>query len=154
GTSNAGAGTVYLQGPTRENGELIVDNNNLSTFTLSTPIINPPSGSIALTHFRVRQQGHVRVDSVLNITGTLEVATNGEFISTKNATASTINLNSTGVVTHLPTTGTASFKVDLTANTLTIDATSRIDVNARGFLGGQQPGNPSNPGMTVGFASG
>jgi len=38
---------------------------------------------------------------------------------------------------------------------VTIDATSRIDVTGRGFLGGRQPGNPfAGPGMTNGFQSG
>jgi RHS repeat-associated protein len=155
GSVNGGAGTVYLQGANRETGELILDNNNLAAPTLSTPIINPASGNISLTHFRVKRQAHVRMDSVLNLTGTLEVATNGEFISTKRTIAGTIDLNNTGVITHLPTTGSASFKVDLSANTTTIDATSRIDVNTLGFLGGDKPGNPfGGRGMTVGFVAG
>jgi RHS repeat-associated protein len=154
GTSG-GAGTIYLQGPTRENGELIIDNNNLAVVSLSTPIPNPTGGTISLTHFRVRRQAHVRMDSILNLTGTLEVATSGEFISTKSTIAGAINLNNNGLITHLPTTATASFKVDLSAGTFTIDATSKIDVTNRGFLGGGQLGNPfSGRGMTVGFAAG
>jgi RHS repeat-associated protein len=152
---NGGAGTAYLQGPTRENGEVVIDNNNRTVATLSTPIPNPASGSISLTHLRVRRQARVRLDSLLKLTGTLEVASNGEFISTKQTIAATINLNSSGVITHLPTTATASFKVDLSAVTLTIDATSKIDVTARGFLGGRQSGNPfAGPGMTFGFQAG
>ncbi len=157
GTSipNGGAGTVYLQGPTRENGELLVDNNNLVVASLSTPIPNPSSGTISLTHLRVRRQARVRMDSFLSITGTLEVASSGEFISTNRTTSSTINLNNNGLITHLPTTATAFFKVDLSTNTLTIDVTSKIDVATRGFLGGRQPGNPfAGPGMTIGFQSG
>ena len=38
-----GAGTVYLQGPARESGELFVDNNNANPPTLSTPVPNPDS---------------------------------------------------------------------------------------------------------------
>jgi hypothetical protein len=38
--------------------------------------------------------------------------------------------------------------------TLTIDATSMIDVSGRGYLGGQQPGNPIDQGRTYGNVPG
>ena len=154
---NGGAGTVYLQGPTRENGELIVDNNDIVSFTLSTPVLNPanPTGTIALTHLRVKRGARIRIDNLLNLTSTLEISNGSEFISTNRTVADTINLTGNSVITHLPATATMSFKVDLSANTVTIDATSRIDVTGRGFLGGRQPGNPfAGPGMTIGFQSG
>ncbi len=47
---NGGAGTVYLQGPTREFGELVVDNNNLATPVASTTPISLSPGSDALPH--------------------------------------------------------------------------------------------------------
>ena len=155
--TNGGAGTVYLQGPTRENGELIVDNNDIVSFTLSTPVLNPanPTGTIALTHLRVKRGARIRIDNLLNLTSTLEISNGSEFISTNRTVADTINLTGNSVITHLPATATMSFKVDLSANTVTIDATSRIDVTGRGFLGGRQPGNPfAGPGMTNGFQSG
>ncbi len=154
--SNGGAGTVYLQGSTREVGELIVDNNNIVSATLSTPVPNPATGTIALTHLRVKRGARIRLDSLLNLTSTLEISYGSEFISTNRTNADTINLTANSVITHLPTTATTSFKVDLSANTITIDATSRIDVSGRGFLGGGQPGNPSGTanGITVGFVPG
>jgi hypothetical protein len=69
---NGGAGTVYLQGPTREAGELIIDNNNVAVPVLSTPIPQI-SGTIALTHFRVKRQAKARVENGLTVTGTLEL---------------------------------------------------------------------------------
>ncbi|MBI4522524.1 MAG: hypothetical protein HY695_01790 [Deltaproteobacteria bacterium] len=52
-------------------------------------------------------------------------------------------------------TATAGYKVDISANSLTIDSTSKVDVASRGFLGGKQPGNPfGRYGMTLGFQSG
>ncbi|MBI2359071.1 MAG: RHS repeat protein, partial [Deltaproteobacteria bacterium] len=60
------------------------------------------------------------------------------------------------VLTHSPTTATKVNKLDIkVSGTLRIDATSKIDVTGRGFLGGRQPGNPfGNRGMTVGFQPG
>jgi hypothetical protein len=57
------------------------------------------------------------------------------------------------VLTHGGTTSSTVKKLDiLVTGTLQIDATSRIDVSGRGFLGGGQPGNPSpTNGMTLGF---
>ena len=135
GLPNGAAGTVYLQGPAREAGELIIDNNNLNVSSLTTPIPNPSSGSIALTHMRVRRQAHVRLDSLLTLTGTLELSANAEFISTQRTLAGTISVTNNSVITHLPTTASSFFKVDLGAGAFTLDATSKIDVSGRGFLG-------------------
>ena len=155
GLPNGAAGTVYLQGPAREAGELIIDNNNLNVSSLTTPIPNPSSGSIALTHMRVRRQAHVRLDSLLTLTGTLELSANAEFISTQRTLAGTISVTNNSVITHLPTTASSFFKVDLGAGAFTLDATSKIDVSGRGFLGGRQPGNPFvGRGMTLGFQAG
>ena len=60
------------------------------------------------------------------------------------------------VLTHSPTTATEVGELDVTVTgTLQVDATSRVDVTGRGFLGGIKPGNPfGDRGMTVGFVSG
>ncbi|MGH7929901.1 MAG: hypothetical protein ACREQV_19130, partial [Candidatus Binatia bacterium] len=152
---NGGAGTVYLQGPGTEAGELVIDNNNIGSATLSTPIPHPATGTIALMSLRVKRGAKVRLDTLLNIASVLEVTTGSEFISTNRTIAGTINLTGNALITHLPTSATTSFKVDLSANAINIDASSRIDVTGLGFLGGVQPGNPFGlSGMTVGFAVG
>jgi RHS repeat-associated protein len=155
GQPNGGSGTVYLQGPAREAGELIIDNNNLAVSSLTTPIPNPASGGIALTHLRLRRQARVRFDSLLTLTGALELTFNAELVSTQRVVAGTIGVTNNSLITHLPATATASFKVDISAGMFTIDATSKIDVSGRGFLGGRQPGNPFiGRGMTFGFQAG
>ena len=60
------------------------------------------------------------------------------------------------ILNHGPTTATKVGKAEITVTgTLFIDLTSKIDVSARGFLGGNQPGNPfGGDGMTAGFLSG
>jgi len=103
----------------------------------------------------VRQAARVKVDDQLNITGTLEATTGGEFIPASRVIASTININNGGVITQLPTTNSAFFKLDLTANSLIVDTTGKINVTGRGFLGAGQPGNPfTTSGMTVDFVAG
>ncbi|TMA82906.1 MAG: RHS repeat protein, partial [Deltaproteobacteria bacterium] len=155
GAPNGGAGTVYLQGPARESGELVVDNNNIAASSLSTPIPGSSSSTLALTHLRVRRAARAKLDSTLNLTGTLEVATSGEFAVGNPIISNRVSLSSNAVVTHVATTGADTFKVDISTQTFTIDGTSRVDVNGRGYLGGRRPGNPfANAGMTVGFVQG
>ena len=152
---NAGAGTVYLQGPARENGELLVDNNNVSAPSMSTPI-PAISGTLNMTHVRVKRQGHLRIDNLLNMTGSLELNTGAEFTSSARVIADRIDLINNSVIVQLPTAATTANKVDLSANQMIVDTTSTVSAIAKGFLGGAQPGNPFNngSGMTVGFAQG
>jgi YD repeat-containing protein len=154
--SHGGAGTVYLQGPATQSGELIVDNNHMSTWSVSTPITNPAGGQIALTNMRVRRGAKIRVETVLNVASTLEVSGGVEYISTNRTVAGSINVSGNSVITHFPTTAAASFKVDLSAGDMTIDSSSRIEASSRGYLGGWQPGNASawGEGMTLGFRVG
>jgi hypothetical protein len=66
-----------------------------------------------------------------------------------NAISSTISSNS--ILTHPAATGISQFGVKLVVeDRLLVDATSRIDVNGRGYLGGDRPGNPSQRGRTFG----
>ena len=153
-TPNGGAGTVYLQGPGRETGELIADNNDIPATARSTPILPNPSGLLALTNLRVRRAARVRVDDQINLTSTLEVSFAGELTLGKRVIAQTIDVTNNSTITQVATTGTAFFKVDLSVNSLTVDATSRIDVTGRGFLGQAQPGNGFGGGMTIGFQRG
>ncbi len=57
-------------------------------------------------------------------------------------------------LTHAPTTGAYEGDLDVTAATITVDATSRIDVSDRGYLGGNRGGNHGGVADTLGFAAG
>ncbi|MBI3001180.1 MAG: RHS repeat protein [Deltaproteobacteria bacterium] len=156
GVSNAGAGTIYLQ-PGGETGELVVDNNSVIAPSLSTPIVPVPAGPLNLSNLTVRRGARARLDNQTNLRGTVEVSSGGELtLRGERLVASLINVNNGGVITHLLTTASAFFKVDLSADTLVVDATGRIGAGARGFLGGLQPGNPflGGDGMTVSFQKG
>ncbi len=58
------------------------------------------------------------------------------------------------VLTHKPTTVDEEFGLSFEAWTLSIDASSKIDVSGRGYLGGRRDGNPDNEGRTVGNVAG
>src|SRR4029077_3957443 len=152
GLPNGAAGTVYLQGPGRESGELIVDNNNLSA--VATTIVPVTGGQVSLTNLSVRR-GRFSVDDRVNLSGTLAVSSSGELTLKDSVIASTVSITGNSALLPLFSTGAAFFKLSLTAATLNVDSTSRIDVSGRGFLGGRQPGNPfGTRGMTLGFQAG
>ncbi len=153
--AGGGAGTIYLQGPGGESGELIVDNNSLVPVSLSTPIAGASTATLSLMHLRVRRAARVQINSVLSLAGTLEIATSGELVLGNSVAANTIVLSNNAILTHLPTTGSTLFRLDINAQSVQIDASSRIDVDGRGFFGAGQSSNPHGlRGMTLGFAAG
>jgi RHS repeat-associated protein len=171
---NGGAGTFYLRGAGRESGELITDNGNKIVGPGTTPI--SPTAVTTIFDLRVRRGARAIVSGQLSLrrnlevssasqlvlnsgtvdlTDRLQVSAGSELILGVPAKATTADITGTSTVTQTPTTGSALFKVDISAETLTIDGTSKIDVSARGFLGAGQNGNPfESAGMTVGFQSG
>ena len=66
-----------------------------------------------------------------------------------------VELVSGAVLTHRETTQTQAYGLELTAWTVTVDATSRIDVTGCGHLGGgDRAGLPNGVAHTIGFAPG
>lgn len=94
---------------------------------------NPSGSTIGLPHLRVKRGARIRLDSLLNVIDIIDISSAAELISTNRTVADSLNVT-VSVLTQLPTTANTAFKVDLNANTIMIDATSRIDVAARGFL--------------------
>ncbi len=153
--SGGGVGTIYLQGPGREAGEIILDNDKFSATGPLTPVQANGSGRLELSTLRVRRGARVRLDDEAIISGILEISSNSEVAAARRVIAASVGIAAASLLTHPSTTATTSFKVDVSTTSLTVDATSRIDVTNRGFLGGGQPGNPFvSDGMTVGFARG
>ena len=151
--TNGGAGTVYLRGPSRENGELVADNNNTATPSLSTPILGAAASTLALTNFRVRRGARAKLEATLSLAGALEITT-AEFAAGNRIISDTTTLSSNAVLTHLATTATSTFKVDLSSRDIAIDATSRIDATGLGFLAAGRPGNLTSRGMTTRISTG
>ena len=71
-------------------------------------------------------------------------------VSTTKIGANTIVVNSNSVLSHSSATTTEEYRLDITTNTLTIDATSSIDVSGKGYLGGYRGDNSSPYGRTLG----
>src|SRR5574341_7489 len=92
---------------------------------------------------KVRCDDRFVIDSGLTIDGSTFVTTG--------ITADMVTLTNGGVLTHGAATTTTVYSLDLnTATSLTIDASSRIDVAGKGYLGGYQGGNSTNNGRTYG----
>jgi hypothetical protein len=66
------------------------------------------------------------------------------------AVFNTLTLRNGAVISHLAASAKQESGLDIqVAGAVEIDATSSIDVTARGYLGGRQPGNASNNGRTL-----
>ncbi|MGH3863538.1 hypothetical protein, partial [Actinokineospora sp.] len=87
-------------------------------------------------------------------TGTAELFLDTGTATVASVTAATLTLSSSSLLTAESTTTTSETRLEIDADTVTIDATSRIDVTSKGYLGGQQPGNAINNGRTIGNAAG
>jgi hypothetical protein len=64
-----------------------------------------------------------------------------------------IDLLQNAVLTHSETTLTAEYGLDIEAWTITVDSTSKINVDGRGYLGGMREGNDCT-GQTIGNTNG
>jgi alpha-tubulin suppressor-like RCC1 family protein len=64
--------------------------------------------------------------------------------------ASSISLSNNSTISHYGATTTDEFSLDLIAETISIDSTSKIDVSSKGYLGGRRNGNNTDTGRTLG----
>lgn len=60
-----------------------------------------------------------------------------------------VSLTNNSVLTHLKTGNPATALVEIAAEEIAIDSSSKIDVSGKGYLGGAQPGNSSDYGRTL-----
>lgn len=87
---------------------------------------------------------------IVSDNATLEVATPNP---TDVAMVDTLELTNGAVLTHRAATTTDEYTLRLEADTVTVDATSSIDVSARGYLPGRTLGN-TTVGAATGWAGG
>ena len=69
-------------------------------------------------------------------------------------TFNSIDIINGGVLTHSGTTVDTEQRLDLTVNSLSVDASSRIDVSSKGYLGGERTGTTDDYGHTLGNVNG
>jgi uncharacterized repeat protein (TIGR01451 family) len=82
------------------------------------------------------------------------IINNGQYIHYSNTPLtieSSLSLTNNAILSHTDTTSSKVFSLKLAINgDLSIDPTSQINVNGKGYLGGYQPGNDSRYGRTIG----
>lgn len=66
----------------------------------------------------------------------------------------TVSVTENSVITHFDATTNYLPGLDITANMIVVASNSAINVDDRGYLGGQRTGNPINEGRTLGNAAG
>ncbi len=134
GVDNAGNREASPQ----DAGAIIGDDGAIATITTGAPVTvittNTEIASDVLAGQNVRVVG-----ATLTLVGSRSLGN--------------VELLNGAVLTHRETTQTEAFGIELSAWTLSVDATSRIDVVARGHLGGNRAGL-GETAHTSGFAAG
>ena len=175
----AGAGSIHARGgpgddDLNENGgggggRLAAYYASAAAFELATRIDAAAGagvgGAAAPGSVYLRRQGEPR--GLLRVRGTGretplppmltadDVLLDAARVSTTTLSPNALTLSNGAVLTHAGATGSTADQLAVTvASTLTVDATSRIDVSARGFLGGRTAGNPADSGRTLGNVAG
>lgn len=100
--------------------------------------------TLAIENATITVEGSHPFQRILLTNGTLAARGTGVI------TVQSISLTNGSVLTH----DQATSRLQLQVTDLTIDATSRIDVSARGFLGGRVGENTADTGKTLGNAAG
>ncbi len=127
-TFDSGDGTVFLKGVDETNGTLIIDGQGTGTAFAPLPI--PPG--LIFDNIIIQNQARVVIDDRLVVTDTIRLLTGS-------------------VLTH----GDGNEDgLDIEANHIYVDATSAIDVTARGYPGAFREGNGTRNGITLGGIQG
>jgi len=107
------------------------------------------SGVFAFNSLKVL--GKSRVSCLEQLYVDTELVVDNSTLLTNEIYANRILLQNGGLLSHPSATTSNTYRLTLGVVTdLTIDATSKIDVSGRGYLGGGQGGNSGNIGMTFG----
>jgi predicted enzyme related to lactoylglutathione lyase len=166
GTSG-GAGTIYLKDNAKAKADLIINNGGITTSN-TTSIPGGDYGYVEVKGGAVLTvSGSYTTESDMVLTDT-QLTVNGSLVLPKNLTltnstvnisgavnvAGTLTLKNNSVLSHFGATTTAVYKLDITAPAVSIDATSKIDVSGRGYLGAWQGGITTDTGRTLGNVDG
>ncbi len=119
-----GNGTVFLKGVEESNGTLVVDGQGASSTFSTLPI---PAG-VVFDNILIRNNARVVADDPLVVSDTLEILEGS-------------------ILTHSPESEAG---LTIEADRVEVDATSAIDVSARGYRGGYRDANNRCEGLTLG----
>ncbi|MDD4985730.1 MAG: IPT/TIG domain-containing protein, partial [Dehalococcoidales bacterium] len=154
-TGESSAGTVYTKSAAQTNGTLIIDNNSTAPIAGKYAKLND-DGAASYTFDQIDVQNKGTLDITANISmtattktiaanstlwnqGTLSGGTDtisGTLIADGTTTLGDVTVTSTGVITHTANTTTDTIKSVITANTMNIQASGKIDVSSKGMTGG------------------
>lgn len=123
GNASGGNGTVYLKGLNESDGTLVVDGQGLGGNFSGLPI---PQG-VTFDNLIIRNGARVIVDDPIEVNDSVQILTGS-------------------ILTH--SVGNTN-GLQITARSVFVDATSAIDVDAKGYRGGARDGNASNRGETL-----
>jgi hypothetical protein len=124
------------------NGDLVVDNGNIGTVNLTTIPGNTYASATVKGGAKIAINGIVTAGDL--------IVNGSEMRAGKLVVPGTITLQNQSMLTHAAASTSSIYKLEIETTTLTVDATSKIDVSARGYLGGYQGGNNSTSGRTNG----
>ena len=127
-----GAGTIYLKADSAVNGDMVVAAAGRKDTVTILPTGN--YGMISVTDSTLTTDGPVHAATVLLHNAVFQITA---------LTADSVSLAGNSVLTQPPTSTTTESHLDLATGALSIDASSKIDVSARGYLGAYQGGNGS-----------
>jgi hypothetical protein len=105
-------------------------------------------GVYTFDNLRVRGQAGMATDDNVTVLGDLELY-GGALITTK-IVADTIVLENNSTISHPSSTKLQENRLEIIADQVSIDETSKIDVTSRGYLGGWSGDNDSYFGVTLG----
>jgi hypothetical protein len=82
--------------------------------------------------------------------GTDRLTLDAANVSVQQISPTNLAMRNGAILTHPAATSTSAGKLEITVNELDVDASSRIDVTGRGFLGGRTGSNTADVGRTLG----
>ena len=145
-----GAGTVFWKNSAQALGELVLDNGGQVPAEGSTPLPATPTSFLNLT---VTGSARVTGDSLAQVVGALSLSDAWYTPDTRLVPlqVATLTLTDGATLTHPETTASQVHALVVTVTgDMNVDATSAVNADARGFLGGRQTGNASDYGRTTG----
>ncbi|MEA3515140.1 MAG: hypothetical protein U9R34_06685 [Nanoarchaeota archaeon] len=152
GTQYGGAGTIYTK-QTGTNGDLLIDNNNhagaITNLTVGTH--NFDNFNITSQHFIIPSSTSLNIQNHANMhSGTKITASGTVSINTANILdsvnydglleATTVNILSTGTLTHSANSDSKNYYLDITAENFTIESGGSINVTGKGYSNSNGPG--------------
>ena len=146
---NGGAGTIFLKQNDLSAGLLKMANNNYTNTTI-TPIWFGDRGNPAddpatfeLT-FTISQRAVVRVEDTLTDIRMTELTMDLGTLEIDQVEANSVILRNSSVLGSLYTSTSQEHKLTINAQTVDIDASSRIDVSTRGYYPNRTLGNTTS----------